>query len=62
MPDESAVSYRTDVSSEWTIENVEANNLAPHIPQGADQRLAKVAGTSCDQDLHNLVLLLWESR
>ena len=52
-PDARAVGDRADVRGERTIEDVEADDVVPELPQGADQRLAEVTGTSCDQDPHD---------
>jgi hypothetical protein len=51
-PDARAVGYGADASREWSLEDIEADDLAPRVPQGADQRLAQVTGASCDQDSH----------
>src|SRR5262249_35656201 len=42
-PHTSTVGDRADASREGTRDNVEANDVAPRIPQGADQRFAEMA-------------------
>jgi hypothetical protein len=40
------------MSGERRLKDIKANHLVLQVPQGASQGLAKVAGTSCNQDSH----------
>ena len=51
-PHARAVGYRADVSRKRRVKDVEADDLVFQVLQGADQGLAEMTGTSCNQDSH----------
>jgi hypothetical protein len=52
MPDARSVGNRAEVSRERRLQDVEADDLVLQVPQSADQSLAQVTGTSCNQRSH----------
>jgi hypothetical protein len=52
MQDARSVGNRAEVSRERRLQDVEANDVVLQVPQSADQSLAQVTGTSCNQRSH----------
>jgi hypothetical protein len=54
----SAVRYRADMRGKRRLQDIESDDIEPQVRQRAEQGLAKMAGASRNQDLHDFVTSL----
>jgi hypothetical protein len=53
VPHARAVRDRAHMRGKWRLKDIEADDLVLQFFQRADQGLAKVTGTSCNENLHD---------